>query len=333
MIFQSSPYYPLVKRLRRLMGDEENPAGAFTLSANGSTQLTLRVSYTDAVGMTSAAQVLTITPQGGSATTFDLTSYPTIRELLLDLDGLVISGTTLAAQYVVNPLRTNNPLDLLPGKWALNAAPNMFYTRHYLADEDLVDDLNGALTQFGPDYTFDPAQATQLVTNASGQQVYPYPNKPAYPYPPLASSPTYLCPTNVGYFVCFLAASYGLTVIANRYSRLPAIYTEDATIDRQVIVSQLRDMASEMYGKYNTAMEQTGLSIDIYDLTRVSSRLNILSQTPELDPDVPADLYGLRWLSMSIPNLVQPVTQQNAHAYNTNIGSFFETPAIGLGFL
>jgi hypothetical protein len=331
MIFPSSPYYPLVKRLRRLLGDEENPAAAFTLAATGSTAVTAQVSYTAPSGMTPAAQSLIISG-GTSPVTLDLTQFASIRELLLSLNGLVVGQSTLAAQFIVNPLRTNSPLDLVPGIRVINASPQKFYTRHYLADEDLQDDLDGALTQFGPNYTFNPNLATQQITTETGATAYPYPDTSAYPYPGLASTTIYLCPTNIGYFICYLAAAFGLMVIANRYSRLPVINTEDAIIDRSYVVRQLKEQADSFNTAYNTAMEQAGLTVQVGDLTRISSRLNILSQTPELDPDIANNVYGLRWLSTSIPNLVQPVTQDNAHAYDTALGSYFETPAIGPGY-
>ena len=311
-----------------MIADDENPIPAFVLQATAITaptaQLLVTLAYTPPRQTNIGSQTLTITSTDVTDATYtaDLSSFSSIRDLLSDIVTRATFRTVqLQATFITNPLRTNSPTELLAGQYLLSVAPQRFYTRHMLSDEDIQDELDGATFEHNNNYVIDLSQATSTIPGPNGA-TYPYPQVSTYPYSGLGTSIKYTVPTNEQYFISMLCASHCLEEIAIRYAKLPTINTDGAIINRNDVLDKLRQSAQEMAERYTTAYEKSGLSFQVTDLNRISGTFGTLTQTPEYYPGRGTGVGGLRWLSSLIPNVVQPVTQQDAHApYNTNITS------------
>ena len=333
MIFPASPYYPFLARLRRLIADSENPTPAFTLTAvTQSTviaSVTATIAYVPPSGSTSSTQTLVIT-NGASSLNVDLTAYTSLVDLVAYLNGQVVGNATISASYFYHPIRNNIPTDLIPGTYNLIAAPTSIYTRHIIADEECVDDLMAAVVEHNPSYTLDPSLVTATVTDLSGNVSYPYPSENAYPYPSLKTDYiVYLAPPNEQYFITLLCASNILNYMAQRYARLPTVMTDGITVSRSEVAEQIRLESDAYRNQYDEAYDINGLGFQISDLTRISGTLGVLTLDPEyVTSRYASDVYGMRYLSNTIPNLVQPCTTDNANPYDTSIGSSFNSPGV-----
>jgi hypothetical protein len=331
MVFATSPYFPFLRDLRRLIGDEESPVPGFSVTCTGpDSNCTLTVAYNTGT----YAQTMTIaSATGGSPAPIvvDLTQYTTLVDLLASIQVPLIYGPyTLRFTFVQNPLRNNDPTDLFPGVYALNAAPTTIIMRHVLSDYDLISELNGALAEHNPAYVIDPNQATATVVT-NGQTTYPYPAPNAYPYAALSTPNLYVIPAHETYMLKLLAASYCLVSSAIKYARLPVIQTDGASIDRGMTVMRLQELATMYQEKYDDAIGKSGVTVQISDMTRISGTLGTLTGTPEYTNSQDGAIYGLRWLSGLAVNLIQPCTDDNAHPFMTELGPLNYPPGITRG--
>ena len=334
MIFPASPYYPFLGRLRRLIADSENPTPSINLSAttnDGSiAALTATIAYTAPVGSTPSSQKMTIA-NGSNSLVVDLTAYPSIVDLIAYLNGQVIGNATLKPGYFPHPIRNNMPTDLLPGTYAISPANTIVAARHIIADEELVDDLQAAVIEHNPAYTLDPTQVTATTTDINGNTTYPYPAMNAYPYPSLKTDYiVYMAPANEQYFITLLCASNVLNYMAQRYARLPAVMTDGITVDRAEVAVQIRAQSDAYKYQYEEAYNRNGLGFQISDLTRESGTLGMMTLAPEYPgtPTLAQSVYGMRYLSNTIPNLVQPCTTDNANPYDTSFATTFDSPGV-----
>jgi hypothetical protein len=332
MIFPASPYYPFLGRLRRLIADSENATPAIQLAAldNTGTGVIPALTATIAYNAMAATQTMVIT-DGTNILSVDLTAYISIVDLIAYLTGRVVGNAIIQAWYFPHPIRNNMPTDLLPGVYKLSPAPTKIMSRHIIADEELVDDLQAAVIEHNPAYTLDPTQVTATIVDVNGLTTYPWPAENAYPYPSLKTDYIiYMAPPNEQYFITLLCAANTLNYIAQRYARLPTVMTDGITVDRAGVSAQIRLESDAYRNQYEEAYRKNGLGFQISDLTRISGTLGVLTLAPEYpgSPSLAESVYGMRYLSNTIPNLVQPCTTQDANPYDTTIGGMFDSPGV-----